>query len=150
MATENNLIVDGVNFVSTNDMRNSTMSGTTRMGPSGSGQFLAVRASTVTAGVFYPTTANGVAGYGILQNKPVVGEVGAIAIFGVSKAVAGTTTITAGGDLMVDSSGCLVAYSSAAGQARFGKQVGATVPAAVGEVFSALIYGGGLGGGSIA
>lgn len=150
MATENNLFVDGVNFVSTNDFRNSTYSGTTRMGPNGSGQFLAVRASTVSAGVAYQTTASGIGGYGICQNKPNVGEAMAIAFFGASKAVAGSTIITAGGDLMVDSSGCLVPYSSAAGVARFGRQVGPTLPAAIGEVFTAAIYGFGLGGGSIA
>lgn len=150
MAYEAILQMDGVSFVSTADLRNSTLSGTTRMGPNGSGQFLAVKPSTSNAGVAYVTTASGQQGYGIVQNKPYVGEAMSIAVFGVSKVVAGTTTITAGGDLMVDSSGCLIPYSSAAGQNRFAKQVGNTLPTAVGEVFSAFIYSGGQGGGSIA
>lgn len=150
MAVEAILFTDGALNISTADYRNSTFSGTTRMGPSGSGQFLAVKQSTVTAGVVYPTTLAGQPAYGIMQNKPYIGEVASVAIYGISKAVAGTTTITPGGDVMVDSSGCMTPFSSAANQSRFGRQVGSVVPAAVGEVFSVALYGIGLGPGSIA
>lgn len=150
MAVEALLLTDGALNVSTADYRNSTQSGTTRMGPSGSAQFLAVKQSTVNAGVIYVTTLAGQPAYGILQNKPKDGEVAAVAIFGISKAVAATTTITAGGDLMVDTSGCMTPFSSAGNQSRFARQVGSVVPTAVGEVFSVAIYGIGLGPGSIA
>ena len=148
---ESPLIHDGAFNVSTNDYRNSTYSGTTRIGPSGSGQYLMMKQSTSNAGVVYATTA--AAGtsqpYGILQNKPGVGDVCDVGIFGLTNAIAGTTTITAGGDLMSDSSGCLIPYTSGAGVYRVGRQVGSVVPSAVGEQFTAFLFGG-AGGGSVA
>jgi len=147
---ESPLLHDGWTAVSTADLRNSTLSGTTHVGVNGSGQFLAVRLSTVNAGVAYLTTSSTVSGYGILQNKPGVGEVCDIGFLGISNAIAGTTTITAGGEVMPDSSGAMTPYTSAAGQIRFGKQVGAVVPTAVGQMFSVAIYGFGQGGGSVA
>lgn len=149
MAVEATLLVDSLH-ISTADYRNSTQSGTTRMGPSGSGQYLAVKQSTVNAGVIYTSTLAGQPAFGILQNKPKDGEAAAVAFFGISKAVAATTTITAGGDLMVDTSGCMTPYTSAAAQSRFARQVGNKLPTSVGEVFSVAIYGIGLGPGSIA
>jgi len=150
MAVEALLWLTDTLNISTADYRNSTQSGTTRMGPSGSGQFLAVKQSTVNAGVIYTTTLAGQPAAGILQNKPKDGEAAAVAIFGISKAVAGSTIITAGGDLMVDSSGCMTPYSSAANQSRFARQWGPVIPTAIGEVFSVAIYGIGVGPGTIA
>jgi hypothetical protein len=150
MAVEAILLTDGALHVSTADLRNSTNSGTTRMGPNGSGQFLAVKQSTVTGGVVYPTTLNGQTAYGVIQNKPGVGDVAAVAVFGLTKAVAGTTTITPALDLMVDTSGCMIPYATAANQARFARQAGPTLPTAVGEVFTVALYGIGQGPGIIA
>lgn len=148
MATESPLLHDGSQNVAGVDMRNSTYSGTTHAGQGGSPQFQAVRLSTVDARTVLLCTAAGQAIYGILQNKPAVGEAVDVGIFGLSKAVAGTTTITAGGELQVDSSGCLVPYSSAAGIAAVGRAV--SVPTAVGEVFTMALYGFGQGRGGIA
>ena len=53
----------------------------------------------------------GDASYGILQNKPISGEVCDVALFGISKAVAGAAT-TAGGPLMIDSSGRVIDKTS--------------------------------------
>lgn len=148
MATESPLLHDGSHTVAGGDFRNSTNSGTTHAGQNGSPQFQAVRLSTVAENTVLLCTAAGQAIYGILQNKPYTGEAADVGIFGVSKAVAGTTTIQPGQDLMVDSSGCLIPYASAAGLSRVGKAV--SQPAAVGEVFSMALYGFGQGGGSIA
>jgi hypothetical protein len=114
------------------------------MGPNGSGQFLAVRLSTVTERTVNVSTVTGNGVYGLLQNKPSTGEAADVGIFGPSKAVAGTTTITAGMRLMPDTSGCLIPYSSAADRAACG--VALSVPSAVGEVFTAMIYGYGAQG----
>ena len=48
---------------------------------------------------------------GILQDKPSQGQVGAVMLYGVSKAVYGAS-VTAGQELEVDSSGALVPFSS--------------------------------------
>lgn len=148
MATESPLLHDGSQTVAGADYRNSTNSGTTHAGPSGSPQFQAVRLSTTAERTVNLCTASGQPIYGILQNKPYTGEAADVGIFGITKAVAGTTTVTAGSDVMTDSSGCMIPYTSAAGQARAGRSL--TSPAAVGEVFTMAVYGFGAGGGSIA
>jgi hypothetical protein len=146
MATESPLIHDGAQTVAGADYRNSTYSGTTHAGNGGSPQFQAVRLSTVAERTVLLCTANGQPAYGLLQNKPALGEAADVGIFGVSKAIAGTTTILPGMRVMPDSSGCLIPYASAAGVAQMGYAISA--PAAVGEVFSAYIFG--YGPGSIA
>lgn len=144
MAEDSPLLHDGWS-ISTGDYRNSTLSGTTHMGYNGSAQYQAVRLTTAGSdSVIGLCTAAGQAAYGILQNKPGVGGTADVGIFGLSKAVAGTTTVTAGIKLMVDSSGCLIPYASAAGQVSIG--YAKTSAAAVGEVFTAVIYGYGAQG----
>lgn len=49
---------------------------------------------------------------GILQNKPVSGEAAEIEMDGISKAVIGETIANAGGELMSDANGKLVAATS--------------------------------------
>lgn len=128
------------------DYRNSTLSGTTHAGNGGSPQFQAVRVSTAEDLTVLLCTSSTNTFLGILQNKPNDGEAADVRVFGVSKAVAGTTTVTAGIELMPDSSGLLIPFASAAGVRAVG--VAMTSAAAVGEVFSAFIYGG--HGGSLA
>lgn len=148
MATESPLIHDGAQTVAGGDFRNSTNSGTTHAGPNGSMQFMAVRLSTVADRTVLGTTAAGQQVYGILQNKPYTGEAADVGIFGVSKAVAGTTTVVAGGLLEADSSGCVIPYSSAAGIAALG--IALETATAVGAIVSVALYGFGRGGGSVA
>lgn len=132
-------------LISNFDARNSAITGTTLGGPSGSGQFLAVKMSTVdfTFGLATSSLAEVI---GILQSKPAVGEAGDIRFVGVSKAVSGSTAIVAGTDVMSDVDGQLVPYSSAAGTPRCGKALNGA--SAVGTVFSLLVYG--VGPGSLA
>lgn len=143
MATESPLLHLGW-LAAGADYRNSTNSGTTHAGDNGSPQFQAVRVSTVEDLTVLLCTASGQQALGILQNKPNDGEAADVGVFGVSKAVAGTTTVIAGLKLMVDSSGCLIPYASAAGQCSIG--VALESPATVGQVFSAMIYGYGAQG----
>lgn len=105
-ATESPLIHDGAQTVLSTgfDARNSTLTGTTLSGPNGSGQFLCVTVTasrtvsiaSSTAGASFATQPF----YGILQNKPRAGEAADVGIFGVSKVVAGSTSILAGSVLM--------------------------------------------------
>lgn len=144
MANEAILLRDGF-ALSSGDYRNSTNSGTTHSGPNGSAQYQAVRLSTTAAAdhTVGLTTVNGQQVYGILQNKPGVGDAADVAVFGISKAVAGATSVVTGVKLMADSSGCLIAYASAAGVTSCGMAL--TTPAAAGEVFTAYIWGAGPG-----
>lgn len=152
MATENLLVIDGT-LQSTVDLRNSTLSGTTQgstscLGTGGSGQFLAVKLSTVTDRSILLSTVLGGLMYGILQNKPGVGQAAAVAIGGISKVVSGSSSIAAGMDLSVSSAGVLVPYSSGAGVARCARSIEAAT--AIGQIFSAAIYGVGVPSGSVA
>lgn len=128
------------------DYRNSTLSGTTHGGNGGSPQFQAVYFSTTEELTVLLCTAVGAKVVGILQNKPNDGEAADVGIFGMTKAIAGATSVVAGGEVMVDSSGCLIAYASAAG--RYAVGVAMENVAAVGEAFSLFLYGG--HGGSVA
>ncbi len=147
MATENNLIHDGT-LLAGADFRNSTYSGSTKLGPSGSYQYLAVRLSTVADRTVLGTTVDGQPIYGILQNKPASGDAADVGIYGTSKVVSGSTAIGAGMLLEVGSSGCMIPYSSAAGVAAAGRSI--EVATAVGAIFSAVLFGSGVPVGSVA
>lgn len=145
LATEGPMIKDGAQCTLSTaaDFRNSTLTGTTLSGPSGSGQFLAVVLSTTVGRTLQlpSTTTAQFKAYGICQNKPRPSDAVEVTIFGVSKVVAGTTTITAGGDLMLSSTaaGTLVPFTTTAGNAPVGRAI--EIPTAVGQVFTAAIYG---------
>lgn len=125
-------------------MRNSTYSGSTRLGPNGSAQFLCVRLSTAEDRTVYLTTADGVNAYGILQNKPSTGVAADVGIWGISKAVSGSTAIAAGMSLMAGSSGALIPFSAAANAVRVGRSLEAV--AALGQIFTMQFYSvGGVG-----
>lgn len=148
MATELNLQVDGT-MIAAEDYRNSTNTGSTRAGPSGSGQFLAMRISTAADRTVILTTAAGQPIYGILQNKPSTGIAAAVAYEGVSKVVAASTAIGAGMDLMVSSTafGAMIPFVAGAGVAKAGRAIEAA--GTLGQIFSAFVYGGGAPSGGI-
>lgn len=139
MATESPLMHDGAQTVSGFDARNGTITGTTRIGPNGSAQFLAVKLSSTTDRTVSLCTTSTERPYGILQNKPSTGIAADVGIDGVSKAVAGTTTITNGLPLMVGSSGVLIPFTTSSQGFCIGQAIEA--PTAVGQVFTARIYG---------
>jgi hypothetical protein len=144
MANESPLLHDGAQCVLGFDARNSTATGSTLAGPSGSGQFLAVRLSTTAdRTVLLASTATaGVPVYGILQNKGSTGQVADVAIFGITKAVCGLTSNLTGGVQVECSStaaGTLIAYSSAANVFPIGFAL--ETPSAIGAVFTVALYG---------
>ena len=128
-------------LVSDNDFRNSTITGTTWQGPNGSGQFLPMRVSTANTLAFTLCTTSTIRSLGILQNTPSTGIAGDINILGVSKVVAGSTSITLGQELMIgSSSGTLIAFTTTSNYS-VGRAL--EVPSAVGALFAAFIYGSG-------
>lgn len=148
MATELNLQVDGTQ-IAAEDYRNSTYSGSTRAGPSGSGQFCAMRLSTAADRTITMTTVTGAPIYGILQNKPSSGIAASVAYGGISKAVAASTAIGAGMDLMVTSTsqGAMIPWVAGAGVAKSGRSIEAA--GTLGQIFSMFVYGAGAPGGGI-
>jgi hypothetical protein len=146
MATESPLLHDGSQCISNFDGRNSSITGTTLSGPNGSGQFLAVVLSTtVDRTVQLPSTTTAqFKPYGILQNKPSTGIAADVGIFGVSKAIAGTTVVR-GQDLMLSSTaaGTLIPFTTAVGNTPCGRAL--ENASTVGQVFTAAIYGFGVG-----
>lgn len=131
-------------LIASGDYRNSTNSGTTHYGPNGSPQFLAVKLSStadLTVTIMATSTERM---FGILQNKPSTGIAADVTVFGVSKVIAGTTTITNGMAITFGSSGVALPYSTAGAGFCGGQALEA--PTTAGQIFSALIYGVGGGG----
>lgn len=139
MATEGPLTFDGANTVAGFDARNSTITGTTHIGPNGSAQFLAVKLSSTADRTVSLITTSTERPYGILQNKPSTGIAANIGIEGVSKAIAGTTTILNGIGLMFGSSGVVVPFTTNSSGFCIGQAIEA--PTAVGQIFTMRIYG---------
>jgi hypothetical protein len=151
-ATESPLLHDGSqNTLSTASpsFRNSTNTGVVLSGPQGSGQFLAVVQSTGAARTLQlpSTVTQSYNCYGICQNKPAIGEAVDVGIFGISKMVAGSTTILAGTELGMSATAAGVVIPWVAGG---GKRLGVSLEnvGTIGQVFTGSIYGFGQGGGS--
>jgi hypothetical protein len=135
------------------DARRSSITGTTLLGPNGSAQFypvymstvsdLVVTISTSTSAPITPSTLTGF--IGILQNTPGPGQAADIGIFGVSKMLAGSTTILKGNLIQPSSvvGGEMVLYAQGNGM-----PVGFALesPTTAGQVFAAALFGYGHGG----
>ena len=150
MANESPLIHDGAQCVLGFDARNSTITGTTLYGPSGSGQYCAVVLGTTARTLRLPTSA-GEQIYGVLQNKGSTGSVADVGIFGITKAVA---AFTASSDAITP--GVLVRASTLAGGFLLYSTVAGTYPAGIaltgaanGDVFTMALYGFGRGGANL-
>jgi hypothetical protein len=134
-------------LVSDNDMRNSTITGTTQGGPNGSGQFLFVKPSTANTFAVSISTSSTVPFMGVMQNKPSTGIGADVKVFGISKVVLGSTVTlpVVGTRIMISSNagntslaGTVSAFSSTAG---FAVGVCLENPTTLNQVFSALLYG---------
>lgn len=149
MATESPLIHDGgQNVVSTaTDARRSSITGTTLPGPNGSGQFLCVvQSTTVDRTVAIASTAptaptsgsNQV--YGVLQNTPGPGQAADVGVLGISKVVAGSSSIVRGSLISPSSTSAGTVNNWSSGLAY--SPVGTALESAtvIGQVFSALIW----------
>jgi hypothetical protein len=99
MATESPLLHDTHFTLSTTyDARRASITGTTLNGPNGSAQFFPVFASTtndlqVTLSTGGTIASTNITCVGILQNTPGPGEAADVGIFGVTKAIAGSTFV---------------------------------------------------------
>jgi hypothetical protein len=131
MATEGVLLHDGAQCVAAADYSNTAG----LLGQGGSAQFYAVYVSAArTVAIATATTARI---YGILQNKPKLGEAADVGVLGPSKMYA-NGTIAAGALLMSDSGGRIVTWASGAGN----PQLGIALEAAVaGQVFTGYVFG---------
>jgi hypothetical protein len=150
MATESFLFHDGAQTTlsTASDARNSTTTGSTLLGPNGSGQFLAMyystaaRVTNLCTSTFGASTALLFAG--LLQNKPGPGDAPDIGMFGFSKAVAGLATITPGTPLQTSSTanGVLTPWVGGNGPA---VAVAIEAAATVGAVFTVFLNRPGAG-----
>lgn len=107
MATESPLIHDGSQTTAGSNYGTGVAG---LAGPNTSGQFLAVYISASREVKIAATAGQEV--YGILQNDPPQSAAADVGILGVTKAVAGSATITAGANLATDASGRLVAQTN--------------------------------------
>ena len=115
MATEAPLIHDGAQTIAVANYGNTQ----SLAGPSGSGQFLCVALSGSVDRTVVLATAAGQQIYGILQNKPGLGQAADVGIFGITKAVAGAA-ITRGAPLMAASTGAVIAWTSTSNKVQIG------------------------------
>lgn len=131
MATEGVLLHDGAQCVAAADYSNTAA----LLGQGGSGQFYGVYVSaarTVAIG-----NALGKRIYGILQNKPKLGEAADVGVLGPSKMLA-NGTIAAGAQLMSDAGGLVITWTAGSGYT----QIGVALEAAVaGQIFTGYVYG---------
>lgn len=155
MALESPLLHLGWVTLSTlDDARNSTITGSTLNGPNGSGQFYWCYMSSEASANFKVRLGSSVwgagstqAAVGILQNKPGPGDAADIGFIGVSKVIAGTTSIVPGSLLMPSSApvgqgGEVVIWASGANGPPIGYALEA--PASTGAIFTAMINFSGL------
>lgn len=133
MATESPLLHDGSQ---TTAIANYYNPGSALAGPGGSGQYLAVLLSQVTDRKVILASALGQQIYGVLQNKPALGQAADVGIFGVTKAVAGASAVTRGKPQMVDATGAFTDWTAGSAYAQVGY---ALESAASGAIFSMAI-----------
>jgi hypothetical protein len=131
MATESPLIHDGAQTVAAANYGNAAG----LAGPSGSGQFLAVALSQAADRTSVLASVAGQQIYGILQNKPALGEVADVAIFGVSKAVVGAAASTRGKPQMVDATGAITDWTATGNKAQIGYAIESGASGAIISLF---------------
>jgi hypothetical protein len=130
MATEGYLNHDGAQTVAAANYSN----GAGGLGDGGSMQFLAVML-TSAGRTSVLASAAGQQIYGILQNKPALGEAADVGLQGVSKAIVGSAGVTAGSPIMVDATGSVVNWSSGSAYAQIGYAIETGVQYQVAAVY---------------
>lgn len=116
MASESPLIHDGAQTVAAANYSNTQ----SLAGQSGSGQWLAVALSSAANRTSVLASVQGQQIYGVLQNKPIAGEVADVGIFGVTKAMVGSAGATRGHTLMVDATGAFTDWTAGSAYAQVG------------------------------
>ena len=108
-------------------------------GSTGSGQFLCVAISTSVARTSVLASAAGQQIYGVLQNKPALGQAADVGIFGITKVVVGTGGSTLGLPQMTTTAGAVKDWVTGSGQVQIGVALETGV---AGQVITMFLYGG--------
>lgn len=130
MATESPLIHDGSQTTANANYFNPVSA---LAGPGGSGQYLCVILSQVADRKVILSSVLGTAVYGVLQNKPALGQAADVGIFGITKVVVGASGSTRGKQQMVDATGAVTDWVSGAASVQIGEALesgasGAIIP----------------------
>ena len=144
MATEGILIHDGTQTIAAANYGNgANLAGTntagTTGGSTGSGQFLCVAISASVARTSVLASAAGQQIYGVLQNKPGIGQAADVGIFGITKIVVGTGGSTLGLPQMTTTAGAVTDWTTGSGKVQIGV---ALETGAAGAVITMFLYGG--------
>jgi hypothetical protein len=134
MSFETELLHDGTQVAAANYYNPSSP----LAGPSGSGQFLAVVQSQSADLTVVLASVAGSQINGVLQNKPIAGEVADVGFGGVSKAVVGSAGSTHGKPQMVDATGAFTDWTAGSGYAQVGM---ARESGTAGAIISMFVYG---------
>lgn len=118
MATESPLFSDGANLVAAANYYNPASA---LAGPGGSGQYLAVVLSQTANRTAVLASVQGQQIYGVLQNKPIAGEICDVGILGVSKMTVGAAGSTHGKPQMVDATGAFTDWTAGSSYAQVGE-----------------------------
>src|SRR5215472_12824239 len=143
MATESPLIHDGSQTVAAADYSNtagknpSTGTGASSAG-SGSAQFYCVVLSQTADRTSVLASALGAQIYGILQNKPKLGDPCDVGLSGISKALVGAAGSTHGKPQMCDANGLVTDWVAGAGSAQIGF---ALESGAAGAIITLYLFG---------
>lgn len=134
MATEGPLLHDGSQLTAAADYSNTAG----LAGQGGSAQFFAVAVSTVADRLALLASVQGQKIYGVLQNKPKLGDAADVGFFGPTKMQAGAA-ITRGADLMVNASGTFITWTAASGYTKVG--IALESASGAGAIFTGFVYG---------
>jgi hypothetical protein len=115
MATEGPLLHDGSNVAAANYGNAAGLAG-----PSGSGQFLAVALSQAADRTVVLASTLGQQIYGVLQNKPALGDAADVGFIGATKAVAAAAGVTRGKPQMVTATGAFTDWVPGAANSQVG------------------------------
>lgn len=132
MATESSNLHDGSQTVAGANYSN----GQSLAGPGGSAQFLAAVLSQVADRTTLLGSVAGSQIYGVIQNKPTLGQAIDVVYMGVTKAVAAAAAVTRGKPQMITATGAFTDWVAGAANA----QVGYALESAVsGQIFTLMI-----------
>lgn len=116
MATEGPTIHDGSQTVAAANYGNTTGFA----GPGGSAQFLGVVLSQTVDRTVAVGTVAGAQVYGVLQNKPAIGQAADVLIFGITKAVCAAAGSTHGKPQMMTATGAFTDWTATGNKAQIG------------------------------
>ena len=136
MSTEGPTIHDGSQTIAVAAYGN----GNSLAGNGGSAQFLGVTLSQSVDRTSVLAAAAGAQIYGVLQNKPALGDAADVVIFGITKAVCAAAGVTRGKPQMVTATGAFTDWTAGSAYSQVGY---ALESATSGQVFAMFFWGAG-------